>query len=139
MSEHEPFMGWSDNLNGPAGSMLATGMGLYHVALMDGDIVFDYIPVDICVKGMIVAAWKDWKEKSENLPIYNASSVKLASMESMKRVKKLFDNPPLDAIMYCSMFFTQCKFIYWVVKIIESLIPAMILDQVAKMVGLRAR
>lgn len=106
---------------------------------MNQDNILDYVPVDICVKGMIVAGFKDFKEKSENIPIYNGSSIKLVSLRALKDCKSIHENPPLQAISYLGITFTKCKFIFWVIKILECLIPAMILDVAAKVVGEKPR
>jgi fatty acyl-CoA reductase len=54
----EPFPGWIDNFNGPVGLMVAGGKGFIRTALSDPNIVADYMPVDICIQFMLLAAWQ---------------------------------------------------------------------------------
>lgn len=63
VSENEPVCGWCDNLNGPMGLVLTAAIGLNHVTLCNGQNEMNVIPVDICAKGMIIAAWKVWKDR----------------------------------------------------------------------------
>jgi hypothetical protein len=53
----EPFPGWIDNFNGPVGLMVATGKGVLRTILADPNTTTDYIPVDICIQFMLLAAW----------------------------------------------------------------------------------
>jgi fatty acyl-CoA reductase len=54
---NDPIKGWIDNFNGPIGLMVAVGKGVVRVAYSDKMLIADYIPVDISIKSMIVAAW----------------------------------------------------------------------------------
>jgi len=53
----EPVLGWIDNVNGPVGLMLACGKGITHVMLAHKDSIPDFMPVDVSIKAMIVAAY----------------------------------------------------------------------------------
>jgi fatty acyl-CoA reductase len=53
----EPFPGWVDNFNGPVGLMVAGGKGLIRTAFSDPNITSDYVPVDVCIQFMLLAAW----------------------------------------------------------------------------------
>lgn len=53
----EPIPGWIDNFQGPVGLMVAAGKGLVHVAITESSVTADYMPVDIAIKAIIVAAW----------------------------------------------------------------------------------
>jgi fatty acyl-CoA reductase len=55
----ESFPGWTDNFNGPVGLMVATGKGFVRTTFADPNAKTDYIPVDMCIQFMILAAW--WK------------------------------------------------------------------------------
>lgn len=114
---------------------MANGFGLQHVLTVDESIRLDYVPVDLCVKGMIVAAWTTWKDEVEAIPIYNASSIKNTSLVSFRDSDVIKKCPPLMAIMYQSVTITKCKFYAWIVRILESLIPAMIIDGLLMMLG----
>jgi len=53
----EPFPGWVDNFNGPVGLMVGSGKGLVRTAFADPNATADYIPVDICIQFLLLAAW----------------------------------------------------------------------------------
>lgn len=55
---YEPFPGWVDNFNGPVGILVGSGIGLTRTMHCDPDNVADYTPVDVCIKAIIIAAWK---------------------------------------------------------------------------------
>lgn len=57
-TDSEPVAGWVDNFNGPVALLIGAAKGVVHVTLADRDIVADYIPVDVCIKAIIVAAWR---------------------------------------------------------------------------------
>lgn len=57
-SMKEPFPGWIDNFNGPVGLLVGSGLGIMRSMYCNPDNVADFTPVDICIKAMIVAAWK---------------------------------------------------------------------------------
>jgi alcohol-forming fatty acyl-CoA reductase len=61
-SEVEPIPGWCDNLNGPMAILIGVATGVIHVAKVKEHNHLDVIPIDVCVKGMLIAAWKLWKD-----------------------------------------------------------------------------
>jgi len=54
----EPFSGWIDNFNGPMGLLLGCGLGIARTMYCDPNNKCDFIHVDVCIKAMIIAAWK---------------------------------------------------------------------------------
>ena len=54
---NEPFPGWIDNFHGPIGLMNAGGKGFMHTLFADPCATADYVPVDICIQFMLLAAW----------------------------------------------------------------------------------
>jgi fatty acyl-CoA reductase len=54
----EPCPGWVDNFNGPVGLLVGSGIGIVRTMFSDPDNLADFVPVDVCVKTMIIAAWK---------------------------------------------------------------------------------
>jgi fatty acyl-CoA reductase len=55
---NDPFPGWIDNFNGPVGLLIGGGKGVLRVVLAKPNAVQDYMPVDIAIKIMCVAAWE---------------------------------------------------------------------------------
>lgn len=66
VTEVEPLSGWCANLNGPMGLIFVTALAINHVVMHKGSNAMDMVPVDICVKGMIIAAWKQWKDQQSS-------------------------------------------------------------------------
>lgn len=61
-SEVEPVPGWCDNMNGPMAILIGVATGVIHVSRAKRYNHLDVVPVDVCVKGMLIAAWKLWKD-----------------------------------------------------------------------------
>jgi fatty acyl-CoA reductase len=62
-SEKEPKEGAPDSsLSGTMALLFAYTSGLCRTLHCYEDSGLDLIPIDICVKGIIVAAWKKWKD-----------------------------------------------------------------------------
>ena len=57
-SMKEPFPGWIDNFNGPVGLLVGSGLGIMRSMYCNPENIADFTPVDICIKAMIIAAWK---------------------------------------------------------------------------------
>lgn len=55
---YEPFPGWVDNFNGPIGLLVGSAIGITRTMHCDPNNIADYTPVDVCIKAMIIAAWK---------------------------------------------------------------------------------
>jgi alcohol-forming fatty acyl-CoA reductase len=66
-SIQEPFPGWLDNLNGPAGLLIACGKGVVHSVICNTELVSDFSPVDVAIKAMIVATWKNGVLRSREM------------------------------------------------------------------------
>lgn len=47
-----------DNFNGPVGMLIGSGLGITRTMYCNPDNVADFTPVDVCIKAMIVGAWK---------------------------------------------------------------------------------
>jgi hypothetical protein len=90
------------------------------------------IPVDICVKGMIIASWKVWKEnfiKSEKIEVFNAASIKFVSYESLSSASDMVKKyPSKNCIGLISVTFTSCRFYSTILKIFRHFIPAIFID-----------
>ena len=54
----EPIPGWMDNINGPTGLLIGAGKGVIRTMYCNNDGYADYLPVDICVNGIMLACWK---------------------------------------------------------------------------------
>lgn len=57
-SLNDPFPGWIENYNGPVGILIGAGKGVLRVVFGSPNTVMDYMPVDVAVKFMCIAAWE---------------------------------------------------------------------------------
>lgn len=53
----EPIPGWTVSKNGPTGFLMGAAKGIVRRLPLDKDVIYDYIPVDIVISELIVAAW----------------------------------------------------------------------------------
>ncbi|KAK9875977.1 hypothetical protein WA026_011078 [Henosepilachna vigintioctopunctata] len=53
----DPLPGWCNNLQGPMGLFVGAGKGIIRSMYMDSKSHADLIPADVCVNGMLCAAW----------------------------------------------------------------------------------
>lgn len=53
----EPIPGWTISKNGPQGFIMGAGKGIVRRLPVAENLVYDYIPVDIVVNSLIVAAY----------------------------------------------------------------------------------
>jgi fatty acyl-CoA reductase len=59
----EPVPGWIDNFNGPVGLFIGIGKGIVRVNLSNPDTIMDYMPVDMAIKMMCIAAWEKGRSR----------------------------------------------------------------------------
>lgn len=142
MCEVEPISGFCDNLNGPMGMTMVVSLGLIHVIALNGDHNLDVVPVDICVKGMIVAAFTTWKEKlsqghAAEMHVINASSIKFITYNSLlMELKGLTErHSSINCFGVPDLTYTFCPFKLWTIRIFRQIIPALIVDGILKLTG----
>jgi hypothetical protein len=114
------------------GLVLGCGLGMIHVLVLRAQTQMNMIPVDVCVKGALIAAWKTWKEKLESqpiVPVYNAASIKFVSYASMKENWEYgYEFPSKQSIGIPDVTFTTCTYYAGILRIFRHLIPALLLD-----------
>lgn len=54
----DPIEGWCDSFNGLSGMLVAGYSGILRYIYCNENSSVNLIPVDDCVRGMIVASWK---------------------------------------------------------------------------------
>lgn len=107
----------------------------------------DIVYADVVVKGMMIAAFKNNKDYQTSkinrscleIPIYNAAKIQNVLTKSFELIRVLKDFPPDKSIMYCSALFTSCPFLSWMVRIVESFIPALIIDGILRINGMKPK
>ncbi|CAG9802503.1 unnamed protein product [Chironomus riparius] len=141
----EPFRGYVDNFNGPMGILLASHIGISKTMLCDPKNILDMLPVDVCVKAMIISSWKRAHEQQSVLPVINAAAAKMITVT----INQLLDIgingsceefPPGNlGIFVQSGGVTLCAIWNLIRCFFFQLIPAMIIDTALKIKGMRPR
>lgn len=54
----EPVRGWIDNFYGPTGVIAGAGTGVLRTLRCNPKNVANMVPVDMCVNGIMAAAWE---------------------------------------------------------------------------------
>ncbi|XP_026816393.1 putative fatty acyl-CoA reductase CG5065 [Rhopalosiphum maidis] len=144
-SAAEPVVGWIDNLNGPIGLMVACGKGVSLVTLAHKDSTPDFMPVDLSIKAMILAAYHRGTHNSSAdspLTVYNSSSVKksITNNQILQYGVKYLMSHPFDDILWRPRFFiTSSKILYKYLTIIQQLLPAILIDFVLRTTGIEQK
>lgn len=128
-SDYEVQTGWSESLNGPNGIFVAYFSGVKRVQI--GSLDIEVIPVDICVKGMIIASVKHSNgiERQQAIPVYNAAAVHLIAHNMLVHVSdSLHDHLFNKAIGLPSLIYTDCRYYAGIMIVLQQLIPAVLID-----------
>lgn len=113
-------------MNGLSASVL---YGLKRVHVGNND--FKIIPVDICVKGMIIASEKHKKgsQRFEAIPVYNAASVhEFTLKEMLAAVDQLEDHYLENAIGIPHITLVESKLLGTILKFLYQIVPALLID-----------
>ncbi|XP_018321636.1 putative fatty acyl-CoA reductase CG5065 [Agrilus planipennis] len=139
----EPMPGWLDNFNGPVGLLIASGKGILRSNYSDPEIITDFCPVDVAIKGLVVAAWKKGttRKLDEKLDVnfYNCSSHNVTAVtqgEMIAMGKQLNWEVPLsNPLWYPGGGITKCKYWHYINVLFLHLIPALLIDLVLKIMN----
>lgn len=130
----EPFPGWIDNFNGPVGLLIGSGLGIMRTMYCNPDNIADFTPVDVCIKAMIIGAWKRAYEPKGSLPVYNCclSKYRNATMEQIIEMGKAFqDELPIEKMLWApGGSLTRIRLLNFIKVIFLQLIPALLIDQI---------
>uniref|UniRef100_A0A336KLL9 Fatty acyl-CoA reductase n=1 Tax=Culicoides sonorensis TaxID=179676 RepID=A0A336KLL9_CULSO len=131
-AEEEPLPGFIDNFNGPVGLLIASMTGINRVMYQNKvDSHVNTIPVDICIKGMIIAAvYRALQCQNGNLPIFNGASIKNIQIdEFIERGIGLIENiPPNFMFWRTGGRVTTYKLEFYLRLIFTQILPALIAD-----------
>lgn len=138
-SMKEPEPGYCENFNGPVGIFVGYGKGVLRVVYSEPDIVVDFVPVDICVKGLIIATWKTCNFKDEitetkQISIFNGSNQKihpLTNQEICDVGLKLLEDYPLDPeIWNPNVVVTSSRYYFYYMVFFCHVLPAILIDSI---------
>uniref|UniRef100_A0A336M7X6 Fatty acyl-CoA reductase n=1 Tax=Culicoides sonorensis TaxID=179676 RepID=A0A336M7X6_CULSO len=139
-AEVEPLPGFIDNFNGPLGLLVATSMGVNRTSWQSHKAAINATPVDMCIKGIIIAAMRcpeSWKE-TKDIQIYNAASIKTPTYLHMIKKGKRFivKDAPLNIFIWRpGGRITQCYYEFYLRFMLTQVLPAIGADVVLKLLN----
>ncbi|KAB0802588.1 hypothetical protein PPYR_04774 [Photinus pyralis] len=142
-TRNDPVAGWLDNFNGPIGLLIASGKGILRTCCTNPDLKADYMPVDTCVRALLLAAWtkgtsKDPKEKLD-VSFYNCSNNDLYPItmkELIDMAKKHMWEVPLSTMLwYPGGGVTPYRLWYYLNVIFLHLLPAVVIDSILRLLN----
>lgn len=58
-SWQEPLPGWVNNMYGPIGIIIGTGLGIIHAIYVKMNLITDVVPIDLTANCIIAASWNN--------------------------------------------------------------------------------
>jgi alcohol-forming fatty acyl-CoA reductase len=144
-SSYKVVPGWTDNINGFSGVVVAFAKGLSHVWYGDEENQANIAPVDYVTNAMVASAWdvaEKFKQSQKNqekfsIPIYN-----YMFEENNIAYKYVFDTAgignetPFEDSPYCySHVRTSSKFLFYLINFLTLTLPAFVMEVIAKLSG----
>lgn len=128
-------------MNGPSGILILGALGINHVTIGDANAMLNFIPADICIKGMILAAIATSRDRqTDEVPVYNAASIKCITNGSYnENTSIVYKYPSKQIVSLPWSVLTKCVFLAWIVRITFNLIPALFFDCLLTISGKKPR
>ncbi|XP_055533758.1 putative fatty acyl-CoA reductase CG5065 [Wyeomyia smithii] len=132
----EPLVGWIDNLNGPSGMLLGAGTGVVRTDLMPIKNRINAIPADICIKALLLAAWRrgtiEASLRYNYLPVYNSA----VEGEHTWQFQKVLDcgKANMNKLVTSQLLWvpggsaTTWRIKYYLMVLLVHILPAMLVD-----------
>ncbi|XP_059612968.1 fatty acyl-CoA reductase 1-like [Phlebotomus argentipes] len=151
----DPFPGWSENVYGLNGILVACSLGLLRALYLRSDYVGDVIPADFVSNTVLAVAWLTTKEKSvkadaeveekepQRTKIYNCTSSADNPItwglvnDSMYKIYECY--PPKRGLWINCFTYTRYKLLYTLNVIFYHVLPAILLDVIFKFGGKKLR
>lgn len=140
----EPVQGWLDNFNGPIGLLVGGGKGVLRVVYVDPVVISDFMPVDVAIKAMIIAAWHRGLKpitEDDTMHIYNCSSHDVKQINIKNLIQMAFQitkDVPLENILWSpATTITKDPYMYYILVVIMHIFPAFFIDRIMKLFGAR--
>ncbi|XP_076164073.1 fatty acyl-CoA reductase wat [Ptiloglossa arizonensis] len=151
-TEKEPIVGWTNNLYGATGAVVASYIGLLHTIHCKEKNVAELIPADYVVSNIIAAAWDVAHRKSlttsnndsnipdeERVPIFNSVSScqnPTTWKDFLKQNEVIGLKIPSSRMQACYfLLLTKYLFLYRVYTLLFHIIPAVIIDTLTYLIG----
>jgi len=143
----EPVRGWIDNFYGPTGVIAGAGTGVLRTLRCNPKNVANMVPVDMCVNGILCAAWdvaeKYSRDIQSEVPIYNYCSPKENELTwgdfTDKTTKYGIMHPPLKAIWYLCYTNNPSGLMHFLSMIFLHYLPAVFIDIISMCMGKKPR
>ncbi|XP_065348947.1 putative fatty acyl-CoA reductase CG5065 isoform X1 [Cloeon dipterum] len=135
----EPIAGWTDNINGPTGILIAAGKGVLRTMWCKSNTYADFVPVDIVANAILLSTWNYVGRKDHEKRVYNLTSsaeFKVTWQEIIDIGTSLVEKVPLNGMVWypggsmkdSKMMHNICVFLY-------HTIPAYFLDAIIVLAG----
>ncbi|KAK6633634.1 hypothetical protein RUM44_004241 [Polyplax serrata] len=135
----EPVPGWTISKNGPQGFIMGASKGVIRRLPVRKDLVYDYIPVDIVVKSLIVAGWHAATSGAKGPLIFHCTSSTSKPFTWILvdgHVNKSLRGFPLkSAVWYPTLKLLPSLTLFRISAIIFHIIPAFFLDTMLRVTG----
>lgn len=87
----EPQIGWFDEPQSGAGLTALFSFGVIRVGYLNFDQVAEFIPIDVCINGMIRATWFHQEVSNRRVDVYNISSINSQSITTRQLLTEAID------------------------------------------------
>ncbi|XP_063708797.1 fatty acyl-CoA reductase 1-like [Culicoides brevitarsis] len=133
-AEREPIPGFIDNFNGPTSIFLSASIGINRVLYSPKNGEINMIPVDMVIRGLIIAAVKNANEKN-SASVYNAASIKVKkTIDLVETGKKVVEEVPANVMLWRpDGKVTSCIYDFYSIVIFTQILPAILVDGVLKL------
>lgn len=135
----EPVPGWTISKNGPQGFFMGASKGIVRRLPVAKNVIYDYIPVDIVVNNLIIAAYAVNRDGGEDVKVYHCTSSTVRpfkwEMLDLKLNINLHKYPLNGAVWYPYLKLVPSLFLFRISAIFVHMIPAYILDTITRLFG----
>ncbi|KAF2897500.1 hypothetical protein ILUMI_08676 [Ignelater luminosus] len=134
----DPLPGWTDNLYGPTGLLIAAGKGILRSMFCDPQGFADFVPADIVANAFICVAW--YFLQNRDVQIYNLTStaeIRVTWGEIIDMGKKIAakDMPFNWVVWYPGGSIKTSRLLHEICAIFLHYIPAIFLDSLIVLTG----
>lgn len=129
----EPLPGWTDNINGPMGLLIGAGKGVIRTMYCNQEGYGDYLPVDIAVNGVLLAAWNFISNKDHErrvVHLTSSSEFKITWAEIIERGRQAIKKevPFNGVVWYPGGSMKKSRLVHNICIILFHLLPACLID-----------
>ncbi|XP_023312175.1 fatty acyl-CoA reductase 1-like isoform X2 [Anoplophora glabripennis] len=136
----EPIPGWIENFNGPVGLLCGGGKGVLQTCYGEENSTFDWIPVDILTKLLILITYeKALSNDPDEIPVYNTAAGEKTALTYKELMdygrKSIWDAPYTNLLWYPSGGMINSLYKFYAYFLLYHMIPALVADGLLKAFG----